>query len=247
MKLMLITGANGQLGSYLAHCYHKEGYQLALLHHQRMDRISELVTQPGIWSRALDLQDYDAVSTAIDELNSEKGASPDVLIHTAAIRSFDAQPLVQTEPFVFRQVFEANSLACYHILRGVLPYMQEKRRGRVVIMGSDVTHTGLKNGAAYAAAKSAMVSLAKSCAVEMAPYGVLINAISPGPVETVLEEDYKGDYLRFRQQYFADFCNQVPTGMLVQMKEIKRTIDLLISDDICNLTGEELMIRGGLK
>jgi len=244
---MLITGANGQLGSYLAHCYHTEGYQLALLHHQRMDRISELVMQPGIWSKALDLQDYDAVKVALKELNREMGVSPDILIHCAAIRSFDALPLAQTEPLVFRQVFEANSLACYHMLRGVLPCMQEKRRGRVVIMGSDVTHTGLKNGAAYAAAKSAMVSLVRSCAGEMAPYGVLINAISPGPMETVLEEDYEGDYLRFRQQYFAAVRNQVPTGMLVQMKEIKRTIDLLISDDICNLTGEELMIRGGLK
>lgn len=247
MKLMLITGANGQLGSFLTRSYHGEGYQLALLYHQRMDRIQSLIQEPGVWNKALDLRDYDAVRMAVAELKHDLGATPEILVHCAALRSYDAKPLAETEPTVFGEVFAANTLACYHILRATLPFMQEKHRGRVVIMGSDVTHTGLKNGSAYAAAKSAMVSLVKSSALEMAAYGVLINAISPGPVETALEEDYQGDYLRFRQQYFDEFRASVPTGKLVHMQEIKRMIDLLISDDISNFTGEEVMIRGGLK
>lgn len=245
MKLMMITGANGQIGNYLARKYYAEGYALALLYHNREDRLQDLQDKPGVLIIKVDLQNQQELQTATAKITKFFGTSPEVLIHCAAVRSYDAQPLYLSEPEVFRKIMDANIYGMYQVLRECLILMQEKHYGRVVIFGSDVTQSGLNSGAAYAAAKSAMVSMVKSTAKEMAPYGIVINAISPGPVETALEEDYQGEYLKFRQKYFEDYIQETPTRTLIQKAELKKMVDLLISPDLVNLTGEELLIRGG--
>ncbi len=243
---MLVTGANGQIGNFLARQYYEEGYALALLYHKRDDRLQDLSNIPRIYMEAVDLIDIAALKQSLERIAALFGTSPEILIHTAAVRSYDAMPLYNSDPELFAKIMDANVVAAYNILRVVLPFMKEKSYGRVIMFGSDVTHSGLKCGSAYAAAKSAIVSLVKSTALEMADYGVMINAISPGPVETALEEDYHGEYLRFRQQYFDEHKAKAPTGRLIQRGEIKKMTDLLISPEIMNLTGEELLIRGGL-
>jgi len=239
---MLITGANGQIGSFLAKAYLAEGYNLVLLYHQRHQRLDDLFGKPGVVAIDVDLQDYNSVQHAISKLQQ----APDVLIHCAATRAIDAMPLVSSEPDMFWKVFNANCSFAYNVLRCILPRMQDNGFGRVVMFGSDVTRGGLENGSAYAAAKAAIVNLVKSTAREMAKADVLINAISPAPVDTLLEEDYSGDYLRFRQHYFAEYVHQVPTGKLVSKEEIKKVIDLLINPVLTNLTGEEIYLSGGL-
>lgn len=242
MKQILITGANGQLGSYLAKAYHQEGYALELLYHKRKQRIVELFDEPNVMSAACDLTDFNGLNQKLAMLK----VKPDILIHCASVRSSDALPLAETEPETFCRVFNSNLYSCYNILRLVLPLMQESGRGRVIIMGSDISQSGLARGSAYAAAKAAMVNMVKSGAKEMAGQNILINAISPAPIDTDLEEDYQGEYLEFRKKYFADFVAKTPTGKLVSKDEIKRVIDMLIDDDIMNLTGKEIVLDGGL-
>jgi len=243
MKLMMITGANGQIGSFLANAYYAEGYKLVLLFHKRNHRLTDLINKPGVTALEVDLQDYSAVQFAVHKLEH----TPEILIHCAAVRSDDAQPLISTEPDVFHKVFDTNFYCAYNVLRCVLPIMQENCFGRVVMYGSDVTRGGLENGSSYAAAKAAIVNLVKSTAKEVAAQNVLINAISPAPVDTCLEEDYYGEYLIFRQRYFAKHLKSVPTGKLVSKEEIKKVTDLLISPIITSLTGEEIFLCGGLK
>lgn len=245
MKLMLITGANGQLGSFLARQYHAEGYSLILLYHKRSERIQSFMGLGDCWLGSVDLGDYSACNEAYKQAVKHFGKSPEILIHCAAMRSEDALPLVKTQPDTFTRVFNTNFLPAYHILRCVLPDMQEKSFGRVIVLGSDVTRSGLANGSAYAAAKAAIVNLVKSSGRELASHNVLINAISPGPVDTVLEEDYSGAYLEFRRQYFASYKESVPSGKLVSKEEIKKVADLLMAEELHSICGEEIIINGG--
>jgi len=241
VKQIVITGANGQLGSFLAKEYHQEGYPVVLLYHERKERIAELLAYSGVRSASLDLCNYDLLCRVIKEME----LSPTALIHCASLRSYDAKPLAETNPETFFEVMDTNLHSAYNILRTILPLMQENGQGRVVIMGSDITRSGLKNGSSYGAAKAGMVNLVKSVARESAKYGVCINAVSPAPVETALEEDYDGEYLEFRRDYFAAYLKQTPTGKLVGLKEIKRVIDMLIDDTIVNLNGQEIFLDGG--
>jgi len=242
MKQIMITGANGQLGSFLAKNYYQEGYRLVLLYHRRTDRIDGLLAKSEVLAERIDLSDY----AGLNGLMANRKVYPDVLIHCASLRSSDAKALTETDPAMFKSVIETNLLSAYHVLRAVLPEMQEKGFGRVILMGSNVTRSGLAQGSAYAAAKAAIVNLGKSVARELAKANVLINSVSPAPVETDLEADYQGEYLEFRKAYFAEYLNNVPSGKLVTKLELKKVIDLLISDEIANLTGQEIFIEGGM-
>lgn len=247
MRQILISGANSQVGSFLAKKYFAEGYKLVLLYHKRQERIVELFDKSNVYACSVDLCNLESVQKAIWEANLSLQQHSDTVIHCMAVRSSDALPLAETEPKQFIETLETNIMAAYNILRFTLPSMQENKFGRVIMFGSDVTRKGLKNGSAYAASKAAIVNIVKSVALEMANSGILINAISPAPIETNLEEDYSGAYLKFRQRYFADYLASVPSGKLISKEEIKKVTDLLISKDLLNLNGEEIFITGGVQ
>jgi NAD(P)-dependent dehydrogenase (short-subunit alcohol dehydrogenase family) len=245
MSTILITGANGQVGSYLAKEYHKEGHRLILFYHKRIERLSGLTTDNNCYLQAVDLCNYSKVQEATNDACKHLSCTPDVLIHCAAMRSFDAKALASSDPAVFSQVFNANLYGAYNILHNVLSKMQENGFGRVILMGSDVSKTGLAYGSAYAASKAAMVNMMKSAAREYRADNITINAISPAPIDTNLEEDYSGEYLEFRKAYFDKYLTDNPGASLVKISEIKRLTDLLMDAELNNLNGQELFLSGG--
>ncbi|MDI3504058.1 MAG: beta-ketoacyl reductase [Candidatus Cloacimonadota bacterium] len=237
MKRIMITGANSQIGSFLARQYEQEGRELILLYHTRDDRLKKIKT-PLL---SVDLRDLEATQSLISKIEGSIGA----LIHCSAVRSVDNQALVDTNPQDFKRVFDDNFYPAYHILRTVLPIMRKQNFGRVILFSSDVTRSGLANGSAYAAAKAAIANLAKSAALENAKHNVLVNCIAPAPVDTVLEEDFSGSYLEFRKAYFAKHLANSAAEQLVSRAEIKQVADFLISADIRTLCGEEIFLTGG--
>ncbi len=245
-KLLIITGANGQVGSYLARSHAGGGDPLLLLYHEDVARITDLRGNEGLSLKACDLTSFNETSSAIQAASRELDAIPARLIHTAAQRSYDAKPLAESDPEIFSQVLQTNLMMAYNVLRVCLPDMIANGFGRIVLFGSNVVSTGLRNGAAYSAAKAGIVNLVRSVALETASANVLINSISPSPVETDLEADYSGDYLKFRREYFERFRRLSPTGKLVSKKEIKSVVELLLSEDIENLNGANVTIDGGL-
>jgi NAD(P)-dependent dehydrogenase (short-subunit alcohol dehydrogenase family) len=239
MSLILISGANSQIGSYLAKMYEAEGRSLLLLYHNRQERLVELRSS----KIAVDLMDYEAVAGALEAYIPKISG----VIHCAAVRSEDHLALADTQPETFRRVFEHNVYPAYNLLRLILPALRERAYGRVVLFSSDVSINGLPKGSAYAAAKAAIANLAKSAAQENAEFNVLINSIAPGPVETALEQDYSEEYLKFRQSYFAKHIAGTATGKLVSKEEIKVLTDMLLSPLLMNLCGEEIVLNGGKK
>jgi NAD(P)-dependent dehydrogenase (short-subunit alcohol dehydrogenase family) len=242
----VITGANGQVGSYLAKNLPAGFKPLLLLHHGDTGRIKDLDGQDGVILAGCDMRDLEALRDVLNNATFRLGVPPGRLVHTAAIRSYDAKSLAESDPRIFEEVFGTNVRMAYNILRAALPAMLANHFGRVVMFGSNVVQTGLKHGSAYAAAKSAIVSLVRSTALETAADNVLINAISPAPVDTVLEEDYQGEYLAFRQKYFEEYRRVSSTGKLVSKDELKLVCELLLSEGLENCTGCNLIIDGGL-
>ena len=244
-KLTILTGANGQVGSFIAHKLANLNKHLLLLYHNSFNRIEDLADKENVMLLSCHLENIDDVNIAINCAVENLTASPAYLIHTAAIRSYDAMPLAQTSPEIFKEVLSSNLEMAYNVLRTCLPFMLQNRFGRIVMFGSNVVQTGLYRGSAYAAAKAAIVNLVQSIALETASANVLINAISPAPIETILEEEYTGDYLAFRKRYFEEFRQMSPTGKLVSKEEIWLFCETLLSDKLENLTGKNIIIDGG--
>lgn len=244
-RMLVITGANGQIGSFLARHYASSHEPLLLLYHKDFQRIADLEGQEGIMLRSCDLSSSGEIHSCLESACEVLDAVPSGLIHTAAIRSYDAKTVAESDPLIFYEVLCSNIVMAYNILRACLPGMIANQFGRIVVFGSNVVLTGLRNGAAYSAAKAALVNMVQSTALESASANVLINAISPAPVETDLEADYSGEYLQFRRKYFEEFRRQSPTGKLVSKEEIRHFVDLLLSESLQNFTGENIVIDGG--
>jgi len=246
-RVILITGANGQIGSQLAQRLLADTPdRLALLYHKNVERLQNLVQNNRVLAVACDLSDLSAVNNALDQINDKFGDFPDTLIHTAAIRSYDAQPLYDSAPQLWHHIFRSNIDFAYNILHAMLPHLQRRQFGRIVMFGSDVTRTGLVRGSAYAAAKAAVVNLVKTIAREHGGDNILANAISPAPVDTDLDEDYSGEYRQFREEYFSRFKAQVPTHKLITINEIYDAVRLLTGVGITGINGTETYINGGL-
>ncbi len=246
-RLVLITGANGQIGSYLAKEYaSSQENLLILLYHQRHDRLEQFSSIANVTLSQCDLMNYEETQKVVHDCISQYPKAQICVIHAASVRSSDAKNLADTDPAVWMSTFERNIIPAYNLLRAILPVMCQRTFGRIVLFGSSVTKTGLKSGSAYAAAKAAIANLGRSACSEYADRSILINTISPAPVDTDLSQDYAGEYLAFRKAYFSQYLDRVPTKKLVSIKEIYILCNLLLDEQITNVCGQEFYIDGGI-
>lgn len=245
---VLITGANGQSAVATARALLEQKCKLLLLTHKRTERIDGLIDlfPDSCFAVQCDLSCFEQTETAVQELLIKSELIPEAVIHTSAIRSYDTKTLAESEPAIWNSIVTQNISMAYNILRCVLPLMIKANQGKIVLFGSNVTRTGLPNGSAYAAAKAAMANLTRTVALEIAKHNIQINVISPAPVETNLEEDYHGVYLKFRQDYFSAYKKTHPQGRLVSMNDITQTVLSLINMDVQSVSGEEIYLTGGV-
>lgn len=247
-EAILITGANGQSAVQLARKLLQQGCKLLLLAHHRTDRIDQVRADfpEKCWLKKCDLSSFEETKQALTEMLTESGQNPTGLIHTAAVRSYDAKVLVESDPSVWTEIIRQNIFMAYNVLRNVLPIMLKQKQGKIVLFGSNVTRTGLPYGTAYAASKAALANLARSLAWEIAEQNIQINVVSPAPLETKLEEDYEGDYLAFRKEYFAAYKKSHPAHKLVSLDDITKIVISLLDLDVTSVSGEEIYITGGV-
>ncbi len=245
-KAIIITGANGAIGSFLTEEYLiKDYFVLALIHNHR-DRISSLITKyPNkLVVKECDLTNHAEVKEVFTDFLQRFTFIPAQLIHTPALRSSDFLPLTETDPQKWYSVVEMNIFSSYNLLHNVLPYYQQDKGGRIVIIGSNISRTGLKNGSAYAVSKGALANLARTVALEYGKDNIIINILSPGPVKAD-QSHFTQDYQEFRKKYFEKELQETPLQKLVEPRDILTSCEFLLSEDNRLISGEEIYITGG--
>ncbi len=245
-KAIIITGANGNVGSYFARQYLKLDENLILIIHKNEQRIIDLKKDfpKKIKIIQTDLQNLPKLEQDLSQIIDEINWQPDRLVHTATIHSYDFQPLVKTDPELWKKIINTNLVGTFNILKSVLPYFKKQKYGKIVLFGSNVTRTGLPKGSAYSASKAGIANISRTLASEEAGSNIIINTVSPGPIK-IDDSHFSESYRKFREQYYSEKIREIPLKRCASFGDIFGLCKFLLSEDNSYITGEEFFVTGG--
>lgn len=185
-RVAIITGASRGIGRSTASALWRRGVSVGLIARNR-DDLDVVTSELG--SRCIaacaDVTDRDAVEEAIREITASLG-EPDILVNNAGIGAYAA--MLEEDPDIYERLMRVNYLGTVYPTLAVLPGMARRRRGHIVNVASVAGKLGAPFEAAYSASKFAVVGLSESLAAEMAPFGVSVSLVNPGPVATSFTE-----------------------------------------------------------
>jgi len=178
-KVVLVTGANGGLGTYVTQAFLEAGS--TVVGTSRKIQASEFPS-PNLTAIPAELSTGEATQALVDQVVKRFGKL-DVVVHTVGGFA-GGQSLVQTDDSTFQRMLELNLNSVFYILRATIPALRQTGEGRLVAIGSRAALEPGPGVGAYSASKAAMVSLIRTAALENKDAGLRANAILPGTIDT---------------------------------------------------------------
>jgi NAD(P)-dependent dehydrogenase (short-subunit alcohol dehydrogenase family) len=240
-KVALITGGNSGIGLAAARRFLEEGAEV-ILTGRRTDAVEAAAKELGAGATGLvaDAGDPADAARLVAEVQRRHGRL-DVLFLNAGIAQF--APFEQQPEAAYDEMFRVNVRGPYFTVQKALPLLSQ---GASVLFNTSVAGVkGMPNTSAYAATKAALRSVVRTLAAELAPRGIRVNAVSPGPIETPIFGKI-GLGPEQIEEFGRQVRSQVPLGRMGRPEEIASVAAFLASDESSFLTGTEITADGGL-
>ncbi|XVQ85406.1 SDR family NAD(P)-dependent oxidoreductase [Microbispora siamensis] len=222
-QVAVITGASSGIGAATARLFAAEGARLALLDvkpvpEELLGPPHHLGTVTGhVTEHIVDITDAAAVERTMAEV-VERHSRIDVLVSAAGI--LDEVPFLEMTAERFDRTIAVDLRGVFLAARYAAPYMVAAGRGRIINIASQLGIKGGTNLAHYVAAKAGVIGLTKALALELAPKGLLVNAIAPGPIVTPLIDGLSEEWKRSK-------AAELPLGRFGRPEEVAPTALLL--------------------
>ena len=222
----LVTGAGSGIGAATARRLRAEGARVYTVDLAgAVDRHAD-VTAPGI-NAAL-------VAEAV-----ARHGGLDILVPCAGVSAF--HPLEGHDDAYFDQVMAVNVTAVFRLIRDAVPALRQSSHGRIVTIGSTMARFGDAGLVAYGTSKHAVLGLTRSAACELGPYGITVNCLQPGAIETPMTAPAFAAMPEFR----SHFERKAALGRLGQPDDVADVIAFLCSDEARFMTGQGFFVDGG--
>jgi NAD(P)-dependent dehydrogenase (short-subunit alcohol dehydrogenase family) len=244
-RVALITGGESGIGLETARLFVAEGAKVHLvgLDAARLQAAAEELGSAAAATRA-DVTDSAQVRAAVADAVARFGRL-DIVFSNAGISGAMGTSIPDYPEDVFSRVLDVHVLGAFHVLKHALPVMNDG--GSVIITSSVVGLTGAAGASGYVTAKHAQVGLMRTAAKEVAPRGIRVNTIHPGPTDTPFQEAIETAATGAPKEQAAEIFNQmIPLRRHASPAEIARSVLYLASDDSSFVTGATLAADGGM-
>jgi len=241
----VITGAAGGIGRATVRRLLAQGATVHGLDRDRagLEALGEELADVGRFhAQAVDLTSRRDTERVLGRLNERLGGRCDILVNNAGISRLRA--FGDTDDELLEELLAVNLTAAFRITRALLPSLRASGRAAVINIASELALVGQAGYTAYCATKGAVLGWTRALAVELAPSGIRVNALCPGPIDTaMLQAEFAalGDPLRARAQEIA----LVPLGRLGAPQDIAAVVEFLASDAAAFVSGAAWSVDGG--
>ncbi len=234
-KVAIVTGGTRGIGEAISVALKEMGYTVAANYAGNEERARAFSDRTGIASFKWDVGDHHACMDSCARVSEVLGPV-DIVVNNAGITRDGV--LIKMSFDDWNEVIRINLGGCFNMAKTAFGGMRERGWGRIVNIGSVNGQSGQYGQVNYAAAKSGIHGFTKALAQEGAKYGVTVNAIAPGYIDT--------DMVAAVPSMVLDkIVAKIPVGRLGQAEEIARGVAFLCSDDAAFITGSTLSINGG--
>lgn len=242
-KVALVTGASSGIGAATAITLAAQGASVAINYNRNeagANQVQQTITAAGGKSILIqaDVTKTSDIKTMIERTTNELGPI-DILVNNAG-SLVERKKLLELTEERWDDVMNLNLKSVFLVTQAVAPSMIERKTGSIINLTSIAGRNGGGPGAFhYATAKGGLITLTKGIAKELAPYGIRVNSVSPGVIDTPFHETFS------TPEMIEAFVKTIPMGRIGTSEETARVIVFLASDAGSYVCGETIEVNGG--
>lgn len=241
-RVVLVTGAAQGMGAAHARRLAVAGATVAVNDIRGGADLDALAAEIGGLAVSGDVADP-AECVRIADAVAEAAGRLDVLVANHAYMTM--APLLDHDEQDWWRIVDTNLGGTFHLVQAVLPHMRRGGEGRIVVIASEWGVTGWPDATAYGAAKAGLIALVKGLGRELAPEGIIVNAVAPGVTDTPqlqVDADAAGIGV---QAIHARYAEAIPLGRIGRPDEIAATVELLADFGVAAIVGQVISCNGG--